>query len=135
MSSSICLSFLFVFFLMIRRPPRSTRTDTLFPYTTLFRSVGVRMIDDQPVRQIAHFLDQPVGERIADDQPPGVAAPLPGAQESRLDDEDRRGADVGGVPYDDRIVAAHFEREHLARLAGELAVERTPGAQIGGAYV
>src|SRR3546814_11168706 len=28
----------FVFFLMIRRPPRSTRTDTLFPYTTLFRS-------------------------------------------------------------------------------------------------
>src|SRR3546814_1315685 len=35
------LSFLFVFsffFLMIRRPPRSTRTDTLFPYTTLFRS-------------------------------------------------------------------------------------------------
>src|SRR3546814_2941661 len=29
-----------IFFLMIRRPPRSTRTDTLFPYTTLFRSVG-----------------------------------------------------------------------------------------------
>src|SRR3546814_12757882 len=31
------LSFIF-FFLMIRRPPRSTRTDTLLPYTTLFRS-------------------------------------------------------------------------------------------------
>src|SRR3546814_19975112 len=29
----------FIFFLMIRRPPRSTRTDTLFPYTTLFRSL------------------------------------------------------------------------------------------------
>src|SRR3546814_12127181 len=29
---------LLIFFLMIRRPPRSTRTDTLFPYTTLFRS-------------------------------------------------------------------------------------------------
>src|SRR3546814_17942148 len=28
----------FFFFLSIRRPPRSTRTDTLFPYTTLFRS-------------------------------------------------------------------------------------------------
>src|SRR3546814_14649855 len=27
------------FFLMIRRPPRSTRTETLFPYTTLFRSI------------------------------------------------------------------------------------------------
>src|SRR3546814_14444563 len=32
------LLFFVVFFLMIRRPPRSTRTDTLFPYTTLFRS-------------------------------------------------------------------------------------------------
>src|SRR3546814_5417641 len=30
------------FFLMIRRPPRSTRTDTLFPYTTLFRSDSAR---------------------------------------------------------------------------------------------
>src|SRR3546814_8773902 len=28
---------------MIRRPPRSTRTDTLFPYTTLFRSVGKQL--------------------------------------------------------------------------------------------
>src|SRR3546814_3559810 len=39
-SLSFVLSSLFfsVFFLMIRRPPRSTRTDTLFPYTTLFRS-------------------------------------------------------------------------------------------------
>src|SRR3546814_16307854 len=36
----------FIFFLMIRRPPRSTRTDTLFPYTTLFRS--------RPVRGIRH---------------------------------------------------------------------------------
>src|SRR3546814_18793393 len=56
--------FLFVFFLMIRRPPRSTRTDTLFPYTTLFRSPTNRTIqwgrisccgtegsDDHPRRQ------------------------------------------------------------------------------------
>src|SRR3546814_13184093 len=28
-----------VFFIMIQRPPRSTRNDTLFPYTTLFRSI------------------------------------------------------------------------------------------------
>src|SRR3546814_13410657 len=35
-------SFVLFFFLMIRRPPRSTRTDTLFPYTTLFRSAGPR---------------------------------------------------------------------------------------------
>src|SRR3546814_2628488 len=35
---------------MIRRPPRSTRTDTLFPYTTLFRSG----LPDQPVPRGAH---------------------------------------------------------------------------------
>src|SRR3546814_12021320 len=42
MLSCLLLSILlyYLFFLMIRRPPRSTRTDTLFPYTTLFRSTG-----------------------------------------------------------------------------------------------
>src|SRR3546814_1280400 len=35
-----------LFFLMIRRPPRSTRTDTLFPYTTLFRSRDRKLYDD-----------------------------------------------------------------------------------------
>src|SRR3546814_17298357 len=34
--------FVVFFCLMIRRPPRSTRTDTLFPYTTLFRSPGAQ---------------------------------------------------------------------------------------------
>src|SRR3546814_15578358 len=37
-----------IFFLIIRRPPRSTRTDTLFPYTTLFRSVYA---EEGPVRE------------------------------------------------------------------------------------
>src|SRR3546814_15246046 len=43
---------------MIRRPPRSTRTDTLFPYTTLFRSAGGRadtaifLLDDRLGRQL-----------------------------------------------------------------------------------
>src|SRR3546814_6795422 len=46
------LSLLF-FFLMIRRPPRSTRTDTLFPYTTLFRSrAGLR----EPEKPIGSYL-------------------------------------------------------------------------------
>src|SRR3546814_4182068 len=39
------LQFFFVFFLMIRRPPRSTRTDTLFPYTTLFRSLLLALLE------------------------------------------------------------------------------------------
>src|SRR3546814_13063011 len=45
--------FIFVFFLMIRRPPRSTRTDTLFPYTTLFRS-------DAPIHFPGPFWKQPI---------------------------------------------------------------------------
>src|SRR3546814_11052860 len=35
---------------MIRRPPRSTRTDILFPYTTLFRSDGARRLLARPLR-------------------------------------------------------------------------------------
>src|SRR3546814_19241357 len=54
---------------MIRRPPRSTRTDTLFPYTTLFRSTGaigddlhpvviaIVVVDDQSLRHGAHLGD------------------------------------------------------------------------------
>src|SRR3546814_18382551 len=41
---------------MRRRPPRSTRTDTLFPYTTLFRSVEHKML-----RQIGALAAQPGG--------------------------------------------------------------------------
>src|SRR3546814_14049067 len=43
---------LFFFFLMIRRPPRSTRTDTLFPYTTLFRSITEFL----PISSTGHLL-------------------------------------------------------------------------------
>src|SRR3546814_6439324 len=41
------------FFLMIRRPPRSTRTYTLFPFPTLFRSAGAAGFD---VRKVDHVL-------------------------------------------------------------------------------
>src|SRR3546814_18507378 len=51
-----------VFFLMIRRPPRSTRTDTLFPYTTLFRSNGAS--PDAPPRYAA--IKQSIYDAIGD---------------------------------------------------------------------
>src|SRR3546814_12977841 len=47
--------FSFIFFLMIRRPPRSTRTDTLFPYTTLFRSVFELQVDAVMFRFVRHL--------------------------------------------------------------------------------
>src|SRR3546814_4648264 len=55
---------------MIRRPPRSTRTDTLFPYTTLFRSIAdVRMhrIGEVDHRGIARQGDQVTLRREAED--------------------------------------------------------------------
>src|SRR3546814_8735949 len=50
-SSTDPFLFCFVFFLMIRRPPRSTRTDTLFPYTTLFRSAAIAHRDANAVER------------------------------------------------------------------------------------
>src|SRR3546814_2824652 len=46
--SALCHVFVLFFFLMIRRPPRSTRTYTLFPYTTLFRSPAEQIVVVDP---------------------------------------------------------------------------------------
>src|SRR3546814_11231365 len=65
---------LFFFFLMIRRPPRSTRTDTLFPYSTLFRSAnasfqaGLGHAHDIVVRHGA------LGTQVGEGQQAAVAA-------------------------------------------------------------
>src|SRR3546814_10987915 len=57
---------------MIRRPPRSTRTDTLFPYTTLFRSVGVGRramgtaeVEDLPTARAHHLGNRGVRQLAA----------------------------------------------------------------------
>src|SRR3546814_10590200 len=52
---------------MIRRPPRSTRTDTLFPYTTLFRSHRrVESIPERPRPRLDRDLELPVEARLTD---------------------------------------------------------------------
>src|SRR3546814_20993612 len=70
----------FFFFLMIRRPPRSTRTDTLFPYTTLFRSVVVdgqdrsvpvaahRDRDDRAGRRVGARVGEEVGDHLRSEE-------------------------------------------------------------------
>src|SRR3546814_11571850 len=65
----LCFRFYFLsffcslfFFLMIRRPPRPTLTDTLFPYTTLFRSPGRALPAHLPVPPIPPPHD-PSGDR------------------------------------------------------------------------
>src|SRR3546814_7116652 len=99
-----CLSLilLFVFFLMIRRPPRSTRTDTLFPYTTLFRSIpsdplceteGGMMIGiaDQCINRWPSILPQ---FGISPSYLTGKQTPCPtcgGKDRFRIDNKDGRG--------------------------------------------
>src|SRR3546814_17389862 len=67
------------FFLMIRRPPRSTRTDTLFPYTTLFRS-------HQRAGQHVAVAVQELGRGMHDD----VGAPFQRPGEYRRDRKSTR---------------------------------------------
>src|SRR3546814_15708591 len=70
---------LYVFFLMIRRPPRSTRTDTLFPYTTLFRS-DVHSFSEMVVKACGIDLEQELaasGQRLV--VTAGVPFGTPGA--------------------------------------------------------
>src|SRR3546814_14234671 len=63
------------FFLMIRRPPRSTRTDTLFPYTTLFRSMTMQQVSEADYDAVldlnlkaAFFLTQQVVRAMIDEE-------------------------------------------------------------------
>src|SRR3546814_6777391 len=76
----------FLFFLMIRRPPRSTRTDTLFPYTTLFRSThisamgadgpGKQELDPALVAAAVRFADLPAQAAAIGECQHAVAAGL-----------------------------------------------------------
>src|SRR3546814_1812684 len=86
----------YVFFLMIRRPPRSTRTDTLFPYTTLFRSQARQPRDDGVLRPRPRLPLRAVagGHAVGWRQAAGAAALLraPGAApDQRAERADRRG--------------------------------------------
>src|SRR3546814_20614544 len=96
---------------MIRRPPRSTRTDTLFPYTTLFRSV--EPAENHQVRAL-----QPRLEQAPDEQPRMPAIGWPHAL-TRQQIGQHRGK-IGG--RDARRAVAFRERT-----AVEQSGQRAPG--------
>src|SRR3546814_4968576 len=112
------MTYLFFFFLMIRRPPRSTRTDTLFPYTTLFRSV-------RPVQR----LDKPEDRDAARTALAG--APLCGGQAGALRARRRLGRDrrpaaaIADLRRVDRRRALHRQVQDAVRAGGLRA--RLPG--------
>src|SRR3546814_13960475 len=112
------------FFLMIRRPPRSTRTDTLFPYTTLFRShrhVAEQFVPDyrNMLAQILEAGFDPGGERrIAGQRNPDAQS---GAEHGRLED----------AP----IMFDHAVEPDLDRVLRELGDIEAEIEQIGRAHV
>src|SRR3546814_1233747 len=145
---------------MIRRPPRSTRTDTLFPYTTLFRSrvgsrlaeAGDRAVDEAGMALLQVVVAEPVAREVPDlvvlDQDVAVADQLARQLLALgLGDVDADGALVavggevvgalGGVLA---LRAGHEGRPPLAgvvALAGALALDhlgaevRSEGCRLG----
>src|SRR3546814_297127 len=123
---------------MIRRPPRSTRTDTLFPYTTLFRSADIidsEVAEYEIVRARAQFEQfvaggiarLPVGgARAGEMRAHGIAGGIDAARHHRLAFRTPAGnAENPG----DIVVALVGQQQHLAPRPGptDHGVERTDG--------
>src|SRR3546814_13426751 len=111
------VSVLFIFCLMIRRPPRSTRTDTLFPYTTLFRSclMTIREVEGHLLRTTAT----------------GAAVHWAEFLQSRLRGLDEI-LDAGLVTEEDQRI---FEFAGAAGRVRDYQVFRPDGQEIGRAHV
>src|SRR3546814_20234193 len=105
---------------MIRRPPRSTRTDTLFPYTTLFRSLGDQLArllplarQDDRARRRGHL-----AQRLGDLRAVGRASLLDGHR-------NRKDRVVGGRPIDPSLPATGFLIDFVeARESGRVVTDR-----------
>src|SRR3546814_9849171 len=72
--NTICCICICFFFFILRRPPRSTRTDTLFPYTTLFRSPRGRAVRRRRDTLARHRLDRNEASRRPGHAPRRLAA-------------------------------------------------------------
>src|SRR3546814_10470525 len=113
------LSLLCVFvFLMRRRPPRSTRTDTLFPYTTLFRSPPAVTPTTTPRETIEGTLSQ---ERTVIGIPPLATASVQTVAGLRTDSLGRQIAEV---------IAADLERSGLYEPIGPNGVRAITRAEV-----
>src|SRR3546814_11311926 len=93
-----------VFFLMIRRPPRSTRTDTLFPYTTLFRSIFLSRANER--QSVVANLQAKVRELGGEPEDDGTA--LASAPRAFLGLRDK----LTGDRDDDAVIAEVERGEH-----------------------
>src|SRR3546814_20207224 len=106
------------FFLMIRRPPRSTLTDTLFPYTTLFRSTGVfRTIGEHRLKIAEVEQQQPLFVGIAEGD--GQHAFLRIVQAHQPREQDRAHFGYGGADRKALLTEQIPERSDERRVGKE----------------
>src|SRR3546814_18260425 len=130
------------FFLMIRRPPRSTRTDTLFPYTTLFRSRPTlnRATSSDPPAEENRAMETTLGQFadecrniLKEDSGPGGLEQLRRRLEGVLADQNFIDAHLGpeedssrNILYEDPELAfsilAHVSKRSEERTAGKESV-------------
>src|SRR3546814_1307964 len=117
------MSLLFVclcifFFLMIRRPPRSTRTDTLFPYTTLFRS-GAGGVLLNAIADVQNRLFRYLQDRVLHLDVEEIDGRREAGQRPRLDHRaDRPGGRFFG--HESGVAA-----DEVVDLSGDRAADRT----------
>src|SRR3546814_16044394 len=104
---------------MIRRPPRSTRTDTLFPYPTLFRSGEEAVAAEQG--RLEALAEQPRDRRVEHAEAAGEGAEGGQDEAPAVGDEAVR----GDAP------AAHGDRGLGVEVAGDLPAARRRLGQIG----
>src|SRR3546814_14473958 len=107
---------------MIRRPPRSTRTDTLFPYTTLFRS------GQQALAELGHLLAVLQHDGVLADQVDAAAVAV-------QVDADARPVEAGGDLLDvGRLPGAVIAPDHDAPVMRPAGADRERGVteQVGG---
>src|SRR3546814_16947903 len=123
---------------MIRRPPRSTRTDTLFPHPTFFRSLAERLERLEQFELLSDEIERSAVAEVA--VGPALAARLFGIADEEEDGVgDFRGLDCGGdaAAVPGRVGEFHLVGPPVVILGDDNALrvdDRRPVADIGRAY-
>src|SRR3546814_16595997 len=110
---------------MIRRPPRSTRTDTLFPYTTLFRSLGEAAIVAAALRDLRGEF---AGRRKDEHAATARRGPL-GVVQQIVERRQRKGRGLAGAGLRDAAQVAALEQDGNRLLLDRRSEERRVGKE------
>src|SRR3546814_18888977 len=115
---------------MIRRPPRSTRTDTLFPYTTLFRSLGEAAIVAAALRDLRGEF---AGRRKDEHAATARRGPL-GVVQQIVERRQRKGRGLAGAGLRDAAQVAALEQDGNSLLLDRGQIGRASCRERVGQY-